>query len=474
MNVAGAKELVEQVWEQSAIPAIAEYIKIPNQSPLFDPLWATNGHQEAAIDLIVNWTKEQNVEGLQLEVVRAEARTPLILITLDATPGCEETILLYGHLDKQPPMKEAWSEGLGPWTPVLRDGKLYGRGSADDGYAVFSAVTAFKVLQTQNIPHARCVLLIEACEESGSKDLPFYINHKAEHIGSPSLVICLDSGCGDYNHMWLTTSLRGMMLAEVRVRIIDEAVHSGSASGIVPSTFRIMRELLDRVEDCKTGEILIREAHCDISEKTYQYAREMAETLGEPLSAHYAFVPGAQPVTLDPVEQALNATWKPTLCYTGASGLPDIKDAGNVLRTETALKLSFRLPPPVQPADFEEALARVILKDPPYNAQIVFNVEKGAAGWCMPPLKPWLEKSLMDASLAAFGKPVRLQGEGGSIPFMGMLGRKFPQTQFVITGVLGPGSNAHGPNEFLHIAAAKNITLCVALLIQDHFKSPKE
>jgi acetylornithine deacetylase/succinyl-diaminopimelate desuccinylase-like protein len=269
--------------------------------------------------------------------------------------------------------------------------------------------------------------------------------------------------------LWLTTSLRGMMLAEVRVKILEEAVHSGSASGIVPSSFRIMRQLLDRVEDCRTGEILLPEAYCEISEKNIQYAREMADTLGEPLHTHYHWAPGAQPVTLNPVEQALNATWKPTLCYTGASGLPSIKDAGNVLRTETALKLSFRLPPPVQPAEFADALEKVILSDPPYKAQIGFSVEKGAAGWSMPTLQPWLEKALMDASMATFEKPVRLQGEGGSIPFMGMLGRKFPNTQFVITGVLGPGSNAHGPNEFLHLAAAKNITVCVAHLISEHY-----
>src|SRR2546429_1072441 len=245
---------VDQCWGDAIVPTLVEYIKIPNKSPSFDPDWAAHGYMEDAVALFERWARAKlpSLPGASLEVVRLPGRTPVIVI--DVPGEGPDTVLLYGHLDKQPEMV-GWAEGYGPWIPRLEGDKLYGRGGADDGYAMFGALSALMALQEQGAAHARCVVLIEACEESGSFDLPYYVDHLAQRIGSPSLVVCLDSGCGNYDQLWLTTSLRGMYAAELTVRVLDEGVHSGDASGVVPSSFRIFRQLISRLENETSGEV---------------------------------------------------------------------------------------------------------------------------------------------------------------------------------------------------------------------------
>jgi len=470
MDTSQTRQFVERTWDDSIVPALREYITIPNQSPAFDPQWREHGHMERAVELIANWIRAQGVPGLRLEVVRAERRTPLILVEV---PGAsEETVLLYGHLDKQPPM-EGWNEGLGPWTPVIRSGRLYGRGAADDGYAAFAAVTAINALRRQDVPHARCVILIEACEESGSVDLPHYIDALRDTLGHPSLVICLDSGCGDYARLWITASLRGLVGGTLTVSMLTEGVHSGAASGVVPSTFRIARQLLSRVEDEHTGEILLRELHVEIPAERIEQTAATAAAFGggAVVRAVFPFCEGARPVSDDLAELLLNRTWRPQLEVTGAAGLPSVERAGNVLRPSTTLKLSVRLPPTVDAGVAVRALKQRLEEAPPYGATVCFESHEAAGGWSAPPLAPWLAASLRGASLDFFGAEAAHMGEGGTIPFMSMLGRRYPQAQFMITGVLGPRSNAHGPNEFLDLATGVRVTACVARVLADHCRA---
>jgi acetylornithine deacetylase/succinyl-diaminopimelate desuccinylase-like protein len=456
----------ERIWEQEIVPALVDYIRIPNESQAFDPKWREHGHMERAVSLVEAWCKKQAIAGLVVEVVRLEGRTPIILMEI---PGQgPDTVLLYGHLDKQPAMT-GWREGLGPWTPVREGDKLYGRGGADDGYAAFASLTALRLLADQGVPHARCVVLIEAGEESGSPDLPAYIEALEGRIGKPSLVVCLDSGCGNYDQIWSTTSLRGLVAGNLRVDILREGVHSGSATGIVPSSFRILRQLLSRVEDPETGAIRVPGLHVDIPEARKHQARQSAECLGDVVYAEFPWVDGARPATSDLTELVLNRTWRPTLASTGVAGIPPLDNAGNVLRPFTTLKLSVRIPPRLDPDAATQALSDALTKDPPYGAHVTFEPEKAAQGWDAPPLAAWLESAVDEASRAYFGKPAMNMGEGGTIPFMGMLGEKFPEAQFMITGVLGPQSNAHGPNEFLHIPTGKKLTASVASVIAAHF-----
>ncbi|MFT5050156.1 MAG: acetylornithine deacetylase/succinyl-diaminopimelate desuccinylase-like protein [Chlamydiales bacterium] len=465
MDDSKALALVDRVWDDSIVPTLTRYIEIPNKSPHFDADWAEHGHMDRAVDLIADWCRERPIKGLKLEVVRLEGRTPLIFMEI---PGdIDRTILLYGHLDKQPEMV-GWEEDLGPWKPVLRGDRLYGRGGADDGYAAFASLTALQVLQEQGLPHARCVVVIEACEESGSYDLPAYMEALGDRIGSPDLVICLDSGCGNYDQLWLTTSLRGNLVGNLKVELIREGVHSGDASGIVPSTFRVLRELLDRIEDKDTGRMLLESLHVDIPQERIDQAAVSARVLGDTVYNKFPFHEGVQPVSTDVVELIINRTWRPALAVTGAAGLPSIEDAGNVMRPETTLKLSLRLPPTCDPEAATRTLKECLESNPPYGAHVAFEDADGAVGWNAPPLAPWLEQSVEAASQSFFDREAVLMGEGGTIPFMGMLGDKFPGAQFVITGVLGPESNAHGPNEFLHIPMGKKLTAAMAKVIAGH------
>ena len=375
--------------------------------------------------------------------------------------------MLYGHFDKQPEMS-GWADGLGPWIPVQDGDRLYGRGGADDGYAMFGALAAILALRDQDIPHRRCVILIEACEESGSVDLPYYVTHLAPRLGTPSLVVCLDSGCGDYERLWLTTSLRGLLNGTLTVRVLEEGVHSGNASGVVPSSFRILRRLLSRLEDEATGAILPAALNSAIPPDRLEEAKRAAAALGADIYAQFPHVPGLTPISADPTELVLNRSWRPQLSITGMDGVPPIRSAGNVLRPFTEAKLSLRLPPPVDGAKAAELLRTLLEEDPPYGAAVQFEVESAAGGWNSPALAPWLRTSIDRASKAAFGAPAALMGEGVSIPFIAMLGEKFPAAQFLITGVLGPHANAHGPNEFLHIPTAKRLSLVIALVLAEH------
>ncbi|NCT69118.1 MAG: M20/M25/M40 family metallo-hydrolase [Rhodanobacteraceae bacterium] len=457
---------VGDLWDGQIVPQLTEYIKIPNKSPMFDAQWAEHGYMDAAVELMANWARAQPIPGMQLEVVRLPGRTPLIFIDI---PGQgDDTVLLYGHLDKQPEMT-GWADHLGPWKPVLEGDKLYGRGGADDGYAIFGSLAAILALQAQGIPHARCVVMIEACEESGSYDLPYYVDHLAARIGKPSLIVCLDSGCGNYDQLWLTTSLRGLTGGNLVVNVLEEGVHSGDASGVVASSFRVLRQLLSRLEDEVTGRILPQELHVEIPAQRVAQAKRTAEILGDAVYSKFPLVDGMAPMNADLAELVLNRTWRPALSVTGVGGLPSLDAAGNVLRPYTAVKLSLRVPPTLDAKKGGEFLKRLLESNPPYGAKVTFELEKAGSGWEAPALAPWLEQSVDAASQRFFGAPVAYNGEGGSIPFMGMLGEKFPGAQFMITGVLGPHSNAHGPNEFLHIPTGKRMSMCVAQVIADHF-----
>jgi len=462
------RHVVDQHWEGSILPTLEQYIRIPNQSPLFDPDWKRNGHMHQAVALARKWVEQQGIAGLSIEVKEIDGRTPLIFMEIDGNPA--STVLMYGHLDKQPAMI-GWEDGLGPWTPVRRDGRLFGRGGADDGYAIFATISAIRTLQQNKAPHSRIVVIIECCEESGSIDLPAYIDLLADRIGTPRLVICLDSGCGNYDQLWMTTSLRGSIVGNLTVEVLTEGVHSGDASGIVPSSFRVLRILLDRLEDATSGRIKPEWLHVEIPPKRLEEARATARVLGDEIYSKFPFANGTQPVTSDPLEALLNRNWRPALSYTGQAGFPDLVQGGNVLRPKTSLKLSLRVPPTLDATNLDRRLKELLESDPPYGARVEFEPEKGGSGWETPSIAPWLEESVDRASKTYWGKGAMAFGEGGSIPFMGMLGARYPEAQFLITGVLGPHSNAHGPNEFLHIDFAKRLTASVAQVLGDERQS---
>jgi acetylornithine deacetylase/succinyl-diaminopimelate desuccinylase-like protein len=458
---------VNDLWDDSIIPELCDYIKVPNKSPMFDPDWEKSGHMDKAVEMLRAWCAEQPIDGMQIEVVRLPGRTPLLFIEI---PGeSDDVVLLYGHYDKQPEFT-GWEKDLDPWQPVIRDGKLYGRGGADDGYAVFGSLTAIRALREQGIGHARCVILIEGCEESGSFDLPFYIDQLEDRIGSPSLVVCLDAESGNYDQLWCTTSLRGNLTGTLSVDVLTEGVHSGGAGGIVPSSFRILRQLLSRIEDESDGRILLDDLHVDIPEQRLRQAELAAETLGGLVYQKYPWARTDGVPSDSAMELLLNNTWRPNLTITGAEGLPEMVNAGNVMLPGMKLKLSFRLPPSCDADQAASAVKKALETNPPAFAQVHFEIESTMAGWNAPVVAQWLEASMEKGSQDYFDRESLYMGTGGTIPFMGMLGEKFPDAQFLVTGLLGPKSNAHGPNEFLHIETGKRLTCCVAQVLEDHLK----
>lgn len=470
MNTQQLTNFIDGVWDKSIIPTLMDYIRIPNKSPLFDSNWQQHGYVDQAAKLIKEWCEKNAPKNMTLEILRAADRTPVIFMEI---PGqSDETVLLYGHFDKQPEMK-GWAADLGPWKPVLKGDKLYGRGAADDGYAVFASLTAINALQQQNIPHARCVILIEASEESGSVDLPYYLESLYPRIGTPSLVICLDSGCGNYEQLWLTTSLRGNLVGDLRVELISEGVHSGLSTGIVPSSFRVMQQLLSRIEDPVTGEMLVKELFVDIPEPRQQQAYAAAAVMQQQVINQFPFYPQVKPVTDDLQQLILNRTWRPGLAVVGMAGLPSLEDAGNVMLPYTEVRLSLRIPPKCDPERANNALKQVLESKPPYNARVQYTPHEAVSGWEAPALTQWLDQAVSQASETFFNKSPVYLGEGASIPFMALLGEKFPTAEFLITGVLGPQSNAHGPNEFLHIPMVKRLTGCIAHVLKAHLNRVK-
>ena len=473
LDAAQTLSQVSAQWDGDIVKQLTDYIAIPAKSPAFDADWAQHGFIDAVMRNAAAWVEAQKVEGLTLEVVRLEGRTPVLFFEIPAThAGSTQTVLMYGHLDKQPEFS-GWRNDLGPWTPKYEDGKLYGRGGADDGYAVYASIAAVQALKSQGVAHPRIVGLIETCEESGSYDLLPYVDALKDRLGDVALVVCLDSGAGNYDQLWLTTSLRGNGGGVLRVEVLTEGVHSGDASGLVPSSFRIMRQVLDRLEDSATGRLLPQSFHCEIPADRLAQARATAAILGDELYkrfpwAHYdcegstAFT---LPTTTDPLEGLLNRTWRPTLSVTGAEGFPSFRDAGNVLRPYSAFKLSLRFPPLVDAGAAVRELKALLEDNAPYQAKVTFDGGGGASGWNAPGTAPWFDNALNEASRNFFGAPCATIGQGGTIPLMGMLSKGFPKAQMMVCGVLGPKSNAHGPNEFLHVPYAKKLTSAVAQVI---------
>lgn len=476
---------VDAAWQDRIVPELLRYIAVPAKSPMFDPDWAAHGLLDRVLRDAADWVRAQQVPGLQLEVLRlndaqGRPRTPVLFFEVPASEGRDgtpapasgQTVLMYGHLDKQPEFS-GWRSDLGPWTPKIDDGKLYGRGGADDGYAVYASIAAIQAIKAQGVAHPRIVGLIETCEESGSADLLPYVDALRTRLGDVGLVVCLDSGAGNYDQLWMTTSLRGMASGVLKVEILTEGIHSGDASGLVPSSFRIMRQVLDRLEDSGTGRLLPASFHCEVPAERLAQAQATAAILGDELYKRFPWAHHdcggstvfALPTTTDPVEALLARTWRPTLSVTGAEGFPDIGNAGNVLRPYTAFKLSLRLPPLVDAASAVQQLKGLLEDNAPYQAKVTFEGLSAATGWNAPATTPWFDAALNDASMAHFGAGCGSIGQGGTIPLMNLLSQGFPKAQMMVCGVLGPKSNAHGPNEFLHLDYARRLTASVAQVI---------
>ena len=460
------RRVTEEAYVEAVVPVLERYATIPCLSPNFDGDWEANGFIDEAMALFESVARDAGLRGATVEVRRLPGRTPMLVVDVPSTSTAAGTVVLYGHLDKQPALGE-WSEGLAPFTPVHRDGRLFARGVADDGYALPTAIQALGALQRDGTGHARCVVLIEASEESGSPDLDAHLDELAAWLGEVDLLVCLDSGALTYDRLWVTNSLRGLSMVTIRVDVLRHEVHSGTAGGVVPSSFRILRELLDRIESPRTGEVLLGELHAMIPDSNLAAAGLVARDLGDPAGSDLPIVEGLELLGRDGADRLVRQTWEPSVALVGIDGIPSIADAANVVRPWTTARLAVRLPPSISASAAGARLVKILSADAPSGAKVTVSAE-GADGWVSPTPSPWLRDALDAASRTAFGREPGFTGEGGSIPFLASLGRRFPRVQFLATGVLGPGSNAHGPDESLHLATAANLTDAVATVIASH------
>ena len=453
----------DEIWEESILPSLSEFIEIKALSPLFEPDWAQLGELDATIDLFCRWLDEQGIAGLSYETHRIEEKSPVLLVSIDGTgPG---EVIFYSHLDKQPSKPELWSEGLHPLKAVRRDPWLYGRGSIDDGYGGYLCITSIRLLQEAGTTHPRCTFLIETCEESGSFDLPPYLDALAENLGNPDMIVVLDSGGPDYDHIWMTEALRGLVSGTLSVRVSQEGIHSGTSGGSIPSSFRIQRMLLDRVEDSSTGEVLIPEMHVEIGPEVRDKAAALAEVVGDTIWDQLPTVDSLVRVADTTEDMIIAMNWQPTLSIIGADGMPPVQVAGNVLRTNTDLKLSFRIPPGVDSEPVLTKTKEILEADPPYGAEVTFSPDSCADGFHAPPMEGTVGEAIHDASMQLTGLPPLASWTGGTIPFMAMMQGKYPAAMFLCTGVSGPGNNAHGPDEKMHIPSAKRLTAVLSATV---------
>jgi acetylornithine deacetylase/succinyl-diaminopimelate desuccinylase-like protein len=467
MDAAVNRKLVDEEWE-AAIPSLQEFVRIPNLTVALDKEWPTNGLLDKAVDHMVQWVKSQNVTGCTVQSFKDEGFSPLMLVEVAATKGSSkegDTFLMYGHLDKMP-HGPGWDEDIAPTCGLRRDDKIYGRGAGDDGYAVYASLIAVKVLQKQGIEHPRIVIIAETSEESGSPHLGHYVEKLQNQIGTPTAVFCLDATCEDWSTMWLTTSLRGICMGTVEVGLLKTGLHSGFGSGIVPDAFRVARMLLARVEDPETGKIKLPELGTKVPVERQVQGKALASKFPDlHLQRGIAWRDGARPqYDANAYAVYMANTWEPALTVTGFDGLPPPETAGNVLNPSVRMKLSIRLPPLVEEQSVKNALKEAFEKDVPYGASVKADFTQYASGWNCAELSPEMEKALQNACKANFdGKEMGHSGTGGTIPLLDMLSKMFPEASLIVTGVMGPGTNMHGPNEFVPIDFTKRITAAIAM-----------
>jgi acetylornithine deacetylase/succinyl-diaminopimelate desuccinylase-like protein len=456
---------LEATIKGDVVSLLSDYGTIPSLSPAFDHEWSASGHIERAMALYQDWIATKAIPGLTTRIQRIEGRTPLLVVEVPGTQDAGDgAVLLYGHLDKQP-ANDPWSSGFDPFHPRLVGDNLFGRGMVDDGYAAPLVITVLEELAKRGASYPRCVLVVEACEESGSPDLDAHLDELLPGVGDIRLVVCLDSGGLDFGRLWVTSSLRGNLVMAIKVSVLSNGVHSGEAGGVVPSSFRILRTLLSRIEDAETGVVQPAFLNGEIPAFHRDQAEKLARELGDPLQELFPLVGSTQLMGTDGADRILNQTWRPSLSFIGIDGVPSVSDGGNVLRPHTTGKISLRLPPTVDAVLAQQQLVALLTADVPYRCEVEVEVESPAQGWVAKDPSPWLARALDEGSRLGFGAPVAFCGEGGSIPFMATLGERFPNADFVATGALGPKSNAHGPDESLHLPAAIGVATSLAHLL---------
>ena len=458
--------LISEFWDKKALPSLMDFIRIPALSTAFDAEWKKHGYLYQTCEHVAAWIQKQ-IPDAKCEIIQDGERTPCLFVEILSknVEKNDTTVAFYGHFDRQPEAS-GWGEGLGPWNPVIRNGKLYGRGTSDDGYSVYMMIAAIAALREKQIDHPRCIGIFETQEESGSLDLPYYLQKLKDRFNNPTSLFVLDSHCGDYQRVWLSASLRGIMSGTLTVKTLDHGVHSGTYSGMVPDAFAIAQTLLTRLHDPITGEVKIDACHTQIPETRRQQLTYASEVLGDLVWNHSPLLEGVSTKLNKNDEILVNITWKPALTVIGVEGLPCIANAANVVTKEVKFALSMRLPPNINTKLAAQSVRETLLKNPPYGAHVDWTNVNVHPGWAMKSANVKNEELLDQASQIVFGQKAVFTGQGGSMSVIADFEKTFPNSTIVLTGILGPDSNAHAPNESLDIQYTKQLTEVISIYLK--------
>ena len=471
MDPKGCVEFCTKAWSEggSALEGLKMFVRIPNLSPQYDEGYHTNGLIHKALHDVGDWIKSQGLKHVEITYFEEKGREPLLYVEIGSTAEKEvPSILTYGHLDKMPHLDaEGWGEGLSATNPVVKGRKVYGRGTNDDGYNPFCVVTAVKYLEENNLPHPKVIMLLESGEESGDDEIQIYLKDLRSRIGDVGVIMVLDAEAQDYDTLWCCTSLRGVVMGVLDIQHLATPCHSGMATGMVPSTFRIARMLLSRIEDEQTGEIKLKEAHIEIPQNRIDSCNEIAKQLGERCVEIVTLLPGAKHLSEDRGELLIGKGWKPGLAVTGADGIPSVANGSNVIRTRTSLKLSLRIPPGVKSEVVAEAMKKELERDPPYGAKVTYKPLGAGNGWFGRDFDEKTQKALDQSSIDVFGQKSLLYGEGGSIPLCNLLQELWPNAQLLVTGAAGTDSNPHGYDESLDLPYTSQFTASISLFLNN-------
>ncbi len=453
---------ISEFWDTKALPSLMDFIRIPALSTTFDAKWEENGYLRQTCEHVAQWIQTQ-IPDAKCEIFQEKDRTPCLFVEILSKKEVnnDTTVAFYGHFDRQPEAS-GWDEGLGAWNPVIRNGKLYGRGTADDGYSVYMMIAAIAALRHHKIEHPRCVGIFETQEESGSKDLPYYLQKLKERFQNPTSLFVLDNHCGDYQRVWLSASLRGVLGGTLTVKTLEHGVHSGTYSGMVPDAFGIAQALITRLHDPVTGEIKIKACHTTIPTIRRHQLMQASKVLGNLVWNHSPLLSGVTTKLKNNDDIMFNMTWKPALTVIGMEGLPSIDHAANVVTKEVKFALSMRIPPNIDTELAAKSIEEALLNEPPYGAHIEWTDVSVLPGWAMTAENPKNEELIDKASQEVFGEKAVFTGQGGTIAVIADFEATFPNSTIVLTGVLGPDSNAHAPNEALDIKYTKQLTEVVS------------
>lgn len=485
---------IDKFWKSSIKSDFEQFVRIESITPQYvmgSTAEKLKGICEA-LNLAMDWVNKQSDLNATLtagipqgspcaanqahETVETDAAhlTPILLIQIPGTaPEGSGSVLMYGHWDKQAIADvKAWNEPkgsmkTGPFQPNIANGRLYGRGTADDGYALFFSIAAIQALRANGIPYPTVNFILDFDEEGGSVNLERYLEKFSFKIGTPDLCITLDSGAGDYNRIWNTTTERGIVTGTLTVKVLTDSVHSGDGSGIIPNPQRIMRHLLSRLEDPVTGKILPSEFQVEVPATYLADVFSQATNIVPSTIKGFPWFGYATTAASNPVELILNRIWRAGLAVTGVDGLPSTAAANNVVVGSVSYQLSLRLPPPLRIDEVQRQLKDLFEKDPPYGATVTYDYEGAPAanGWMSPPQPRWLSEAIDQASQVLFQQPSAPLGDGGTQPVLAILKEKFKETLFFASGVAGPGNNEHAANENLNIKYAEQLSACEAYVL---------